>query len=208
MALDKKVVTGLLEKMGVADAGRFPAERAQKKLTRRLESNGAPADLTAEEKEVVVGLGFALDAKGTAPAPATPAPADKPAPAAKASKKAAAKEAAAAPAEEKDEDVKPAPTAPAAKAPAKVAKKTTKAKAEPKAGSKVRGSGTLDAFKAVFKTRKTYERGELIAAVIAATGCDKGTPANYISLAKKGKIEGFKLTEEKKGDKKILTKAV
>jgi hypothetical protein len=184
MALDRKLVTSVLIKMGVEAkiAKNLSSDRAEKKLAHRLSQGQRPADPTLEEAVLCADLGFPITvaAEGSSAAlGTTKTPTQAPAAA---------------------QNDHPTPT------PAKA--KTTKAPSANKAGAKPRAEGGIAAFKNQFKTRKTYDREELVKAVVAEGKCSHNSVNNYISLAKKSnKTFGFQLVEKKLADgKKILIK--
>jgi hypothetical protein len=183
MALDRKLVTSVLIKMGVEAkiAKNLSSDRAEKKLAHRLSQGQRPADPTLEEAALCAGLGFPITvAAGSSAAPGT------------------TKTPTQAPAAAQNDN----PT------PAKAKAKTTKAPSDNKVGAKPRVEGGIAAFKNQFKTRKTYDREELVKAVVAEGKCSNNSVNNYISLAKKSnKTFGFQLVEKKLADgKKILIK--
>ena len=183
MALDRQLVAGVLIKMGVGAkiAKNLSSDRAEKKLAHRLSQGQRPADPTPEESALCAGLGFPITvAESTSVAPGTTeTPTQAPAAA---------------------QNDNPTPT------PAKA--KTTKAPSDNKVGAKPRVEGGIAAFKNQFKTRKTYDRENLVKAVVAEGKCSDNSVNNYISLAKKSnKAFGFQLVEKKTAEgKKILTK--
>ncbi len=70
--MSRKVIVNLLTRMGVKDAGTLNAERAVKKLSRRLEE-AVPSDLTKEEMDAIIAVGIKLPGtKGEAPKSETP----------------------------------------------------------------------------------------------------------------------------------------
>lgn len=68
MELDRKVVLGLLDKMGAAYTDKISNERAVMKLQRYLEKVGTPKDATAEEVKLIDGLKKAPAPKEESPA--------------------------------------------------------------------------------------------------------------------------------------------
>ena len=70
--LTRSMVLDLLDKCGAKYTKKITVERAVQKLTRSLEQNGVPEDLTEEEQSTLVGLGL-VKAEKEAPKP-KPAP--------------------------------------------------------------------------------------------------------------------------------------
>ena len=179
---NRETVAGLLTKMGAEVPEKMSQDRMEKKVQHRLTKNGVPSDLTAEEKELVVALGFTTDSKSK-PAAAKPK-AEKPAPATTEPP----------PSKDEDEDEEK---------PAKKAKSD-----KPKGEGKKRASGALAAFRNAFKVKSSRKKADVIAEVVAAGGTES-TATAYISWARREeKVLGFKIVDGENKEKEAVLRKI
>lgn len=178
--MERAIVDSLLKKLGIEAPDGLTPERAQEKLTKRLEKNGPPTGMTTDEADAVRELGIPT---GSAPSENEEKPQDE---ASEAGASPAAGEAPDAPKENavkksKTKGGKPKKKEAPAKAPKTKLDKTPAADKKPTAKRESHG---MEVFRKAVEGGKVVDKAKLIADMEKA-GVKKTTAQSYIVWAKR-----------------------